>query len=149
MGRVSRQVTAEDLNLGEPPRTARKLRSNLVDPEHEDPPAPAVLTEHDAPVQKVRRVRAQKAASPIPTTVVSNKYVKIQIEENEHIPVSGMFISLNGRGYLVKPGVPVDVPPGVLEILSNAVEKMPVVDPQTRQVVGYRDRMRYPYRVVT
>lgn len=142
-------VTADDLGLsGAPPRTSRR-RSNIVD-EPTDEPKEAVLTHHDAPVDRVRRVRPDRnAPAAAPTTVVTTqKYVKIQIEENENVPPTGMFISLNGRAYLVKPGVPVDVPPGVIEILNNAVEKMSVMNPETRQVVGYRDKMRYPYRVI-
>ena len=74
--------------------------------------------------------------------------VKIVLEENDDIPPTGLFLGLNGTGFLLRPGEEVAVPPGVIEILDNAVMSSPQVDPQTRQVVGWRQRMRYPYRRV-
>lgn len=143
--RKVKPVTATELDLGgTPPRAARRLRSNI-----EEPTPPDVLAHRDAPVARARRTSVPKdIPSPKPTTVTATDYIKILVEENENIPPTGMFVGLNGRGYLIKPGVTVPVPPGVLEILNNAVEKMAVIDPQTRQVIGYRDRMRYPYRVI-
>lgn len=144
MGRVAKAVQSSDLQIeGQPPTRARR-RGNLA----EQAPEP-VLTHHDAPVQRVRRVAAKDAPAAAPTTVISTGYVTIQVEENENIPNTGLFLGLNGRGYLLKPGVPCPVPPGILEVLNNAVEKMAVVDPQTRQITGHRDRLRYPYRVVS
>jgi hypothetical protein len=76
------------------------------------------------------------------------KTVRIVIEENDSVPPNGLYMGLNGRGYLIKPGVPVDVPIGLVEILDNAIYTAPQVDPVTRQVVGHTDRLRYPYREV-
>lgn len=75
--------------------------------------------------------------------------VRIAIEENDSIPPTGLFVGLNGRGYLIRPGEEVNVPPGVIEILDNAVMEAPIVDPSTKRVVGYRKRLRYPYRRVS
>jgi hypothetical protein len=72
--------------------------------------------------------------------------VRLILEENEEIPPTGLFVGLNGRGYLIRPGEEVTVPYGVAEILEHAVTSVPQMDPQTRQVVGYRDRMRYSFR---
>ena len=90
------------------------------------------------------RPKVQKA-KPVgmPTTV------RIILEENEVIPPTGLFIGHNGRGYLLRPGEPVNVPAPIIEILNNAVMSTPQMDPQTLQVIGYRERMRYPYRVLT
>lgn len=74
--------------------------------------------------------------------------VKIVLEENDDIPPTGLFLGHNGTGYLLKPGEPVEVPRKIIEILDNAVMSAPQMDPATKQIVGYRDRMRYPYRVV-
>lgn len=74
--------------------------------------------------------------------------VKLVVEENEDIPPTGLPISLNGKAYIIRPGETVSVPIGVKEILDHAITSVPQVDPSTRQVVGYRDRLRYPYRVV-
>lgn len=92
----------------------------------------------EAPAAKVRKAKTVKAAT---TT-------KIILEENDDIPPTGLFVGLNGRGYLIRPGEPVEVPQGVIDILDHAVLSSPQVDPSTKQVVGYRERMRYPYRIV-
>jgi hypothetical protein len=73
---------------------------------------------------------------------------RIVLEEYDNIPPTGLFVGDNGRGYLIRPGEEVDVPPGVLEILSNAVTSVPTIDPQSLQVIGYRNKMLYPFRTV-
>jgi len=74
--------------------------------------------------------------------------VKIILEDNNDIPPTGLFVGLNGKGFLISPGVAVDVPAAVVEILEHAVVSTPVIDPQDNQVLGYRDRMKYPFRRV-
>lgn len=78
------------------------------------------------------------------------KTVKIILEEGaeNEIPPTGLPVSLNGKAYLIRPGEEVNLPLGVLEILDNAVMSVPVKDPQTMKVVGYRKRLRFPYRLV-
>lgn len=75
--------------------------------------------------------------------------VKIQLEENDDIPPTGLFLGHNGTGYLLRTGEPIEVPRYLLEILDHAVMSAPTTDPGTKQVVGYRERMRYPYRFVS
>lgn len=74
--------------------------------------------------------------------------LRIVVEENDDIPPTGLFLGHNGRGYLIRPGEPVDVPRHIVEILDHAVMSSPQIDPSTKQVIGYRERMKYPYRVV-
>lgn len=93
------------------------------------------------PISKVRKVTKPAAA-------VASEKVRIILEENPDIPPTGLFLGLNGTGYLIRPGEEVEIPRGVREILDHAVMSSPVIDPSTQQVIGYRDRMRYPYRVV-
>ena len=74
--------------------------------------------------------------------------IEIQLEENEEIPPGGQFIGVQGEGYLLKPGVPAKVTRGILEILDNMIMSIPVKDDQ-QSVTGYRDRLRFPYRILT
>jgi len=74
--------------------------------------------------------------------------MRIILEEHEDIPPVGQFFGVNGRGYMLRPGEEADVPMGIIEVLNNATMLTPVKDMQTLRVVGYRSKLRYPYRVV-
>lgn len=100
----------------------------------------ALMAENQAPAPAPKRGRPARDAGP---------RVKIVVEENEDIPPTGLPIGLNGKAYIIRPGEEVLVPLGVKEVLDQAITSVPQVDPSTRQVVGYRDRLRYPYRVIT
>lgn len=72
----------------------------------------------------------------------------IILEDHEDIPPTGQFVGVNGKGYIIRPGEPVNVPIEVLEVLNNAITSFPQIDPVTRQVTHYKDRMRFAYRIV-
>ena len=74
------------------------------------------------------------------------KMTTIQLEESDEIPPGGLFLGVNGIGYMLQAGEPVDVPDFLLEVLDHAEMSAPVTNPQTKQIVGYRNRLRYPYR---
>jgi hypothetical protein len=87
-----------------------------------------------------------EAVLPLPP--LNEKKVAIVLEENDNIPPTGQFISLNGRTWMLRPGEAVEVPVGLLRVLDDAVQSVPQVDPTTRQIVGYRRKLRFPYRLV-
>ena len=74
--------------------------------------------------------------------------VRIVLEETENMAPTGQTFSLNGKAYLIRPGEPVDIPLGILEVIDNAVMAVPIHDPQSLKVIGYRNRHRFPYRRV-
>lgn len=90
----------------------------------------------------VKQTKAEKKAQGMPD------YVWIQIEENDDIPPTGLFVGHNGTGYLIRPGEPVRVPVFLIDILDHAVATVSITDPTSRQVIGHRERRRYPYRRV-
>jgi hypothetical protein len=111
------------------------------------------LVEDDTRVTKPKRRAAPAKADPkavpvLGVNVAKETLTRIIIEPHDSIPPCGLSIGLNGRQWLVKPGRAVDVPPGILEVLDNAIYSAPVIDPDTLKVVDYTDRLRYTYRIV-
>ena len=94
----------------------------------------------DVEVPKIQKAPAK--VSGLPETV------RIMLEESEHITPGGQFFGVNGRGYLLKPGVEANVPLAIKEVLDHAIMDVPQIDPMTQKLVGFRKRMRYPYRLI-
>ena len=76
------------------------------------------------------------------------KSVRIILEENELIPPTGLFVGNNGVSYILRAGEEVDVPIGIVEILSNATTSVPTIDPETLAVIGYKTKKMYPFERV-
>ena len=91
---------------------------------------------------------ASNARSTIPDVLPPKPVLrfKVILEEDPAIPPTGLFISANGRPYLLQAGVEAEVPREVLSVLDDAVISVPTISPQTQQVTGYRSRLRFPYR---
>lgn len=75
------------------------------------------------------------------------KYQRINLDENESIPPTGLFIGHNGKGYLLRAGEEANVPTEVIQILRDAIVSIPQTD-GSGTVIGYRDRPKYPFRVI-
>lgn len=106
-------------------------------------PAPVAKTKAKSAIAK-SAPKAALAGEIIPAA----KRVTIVVEENDNIPPTGIFIGVNGRSFLIRPGENVDVPIEVVEALNDAVESTPKTD-QQGNVVDYRNRLRFPYRIVS
>lgn len=87
------------------------------------------------------------AAPPPDRLVVAEKRVKIMLEESENIPPTGQFFGVQGKGYVLRAGEVAEVPMSLVNILNTAIMSVPNKD-QGDRVVGYRDRLRFPYRLV-
>lgn len=73
--------------------------------------------------------------------------VRIMLEESDDIPPTGQFFGLNGKGYILRPGEEADVPVGLLNVLDSAIYSVPIMGDGQR-VIGYKDRLRFPYRII-
>jgi hypothetical protein len=89
---------------------------------------------------------ARSNLSDAPSSVKTPARCKIILEEDPAIPPTGLFISANGRPYLLMAGVEAQVPQEVISVLNDAVSSAPIIDPQTQKVTGYRSRLRFAYR---
>jgi hypothetical protein len=48
----------------------------------------------------------------------------------------------------LRSGEEADVPVELLSLLNDAVQDVAIIDPLTSQVLGYKSRLRYPYRII-
>jgi hypothetical protein len=48
----------------------------------------------------------------------------------------------------LRPGEEADVPVELLTLLNDAITSVPQIDAVTSQVTGYKDKLRYPYRII-
>jgi hypothetical protein len=91
-------------------------------------------------------LQAIASVEPLPTPKPQPR-IRIVLEDNENIPPGGQFVQVNGMPYMLQPNMEMDVPVSVLDVLDHAVMSVPVKD-DNMNVIGYRDRLRFPYRVI-
>lgn len=99
--------------------------------------AETVEAQRPAPERKTRRAKS-----------VGEEKIRIVIEDNDQIPPGGQFVQVNGRSFLIQANYEVEVPREVCDVLDHAVMSVPITDAMNT-VIGYRDRLRFPYRVVS
>lgn len=92
------------------------------------------------------QLAAVAAAEPLPEPKPLPR-IKIILEDNDQIGPGGQFVSVDGMPYQLQPNHEIEVPVNVLDVLDHAITSVPVVD-ENKNVIGYRDRLRFPYRVV-
>lgn len=109
--------------------------------------AAALADDDEVPAVKPR-ARKPVVDQSRPIDPIHSKRVWIELSENENIPPTGQFFQINGRAYMLRPGEKAHVPTEIIEVLENAVQDVPMVDPTTMQVVGYKKKLRFPYRLV-
>ncbi len=93
-------------------------------------------------------IRDPPKPRPEANRVDTRPRVRIELADNENIPPTGQFFGVQGIGTMLRPGVPANVPASIIDILNNAIMSVPVVDPVTKQVTGFKDRLRFPYRIL-
>lgn len=84
------------------------------------------------------------------TTPIGHVRDRVIINESSEIPKEGMFISLNGFPFLVKPGIEVDLPRPVLRMLDTRIktETIHQDDGNGRIVEHKRNIPRITYRII-
>lgn len=90
---------------------------------------------------------ASDDVAPPPELSPGSRRIRIILEENDQIPPTGQYFGVQGRGYVLRAGEEADVPMLIVDILNNAVQDIPVKD-QGDRIIGYRSRLRFPYRII-
>lgn len=102
-------------------------------------PAPGIKERAEALARKLRAEAGLKGA-PTESEMVDATFMLEKQGVSTRIPYN--------RSWLAQPGVEFEAPQELLELLDKAILSVPIVDRNTKQVIGYRDRKRFPYRVV-
>ena len=105
------------------------------------PEAPAMLAD---PKEQLSHI-SESGRAP---KVAESDRIWIILDDNDEIPPGGQFVGANGVGYTLMPGVEAHVPRVICEVLDRAIKSVPVQDPRTKQIVGWKDRKRFPYTIL-
>lgn len=118
---------------------------NLGAPEGDDEAGDVAL-----PPKAAKATKATKTASAPKAAAADEapKKVRIVLEENDNIPPTGLFLGINGRSFMIRPGEEVDVPMEVIECLNDAVMATPKTD-NNGNITDFRSRLRFPYRIIS
>lgn len=97
--------------------------------------------------------RKEKSGAANESRASTRTRYRIIIEEGrEKNAQTHVFVGVNGRGYNIKRGTAVDVPPEVISVLKDAVEvgQVAIVDEERNIVTGSQERRvrRFPFTVL-
>jgi hypothetical protein len=73
----------------------------------------------------------------------------IVLDDNDEIPPGGQFIGINGVAYMLLPGIEAFVPRAICDVLDHAIKSVPVQDAVSRRIIGWKNRKRFPYSIVS
>jgi hypothetical protein len=76
---------------------------------------------------------------------VKPRRIILTLSESKDLQRGGQYFGVNGAWFLLRPGVRTNVPEGLKDVLDNAVEGYAVQNPDTLQVVEWRNKLKYPY----
>ncbi len=102
------------------------------------------LPKEHKPKRAPRKAAGEKPAEAAGKSTKAERMHWITLHDSKEIPPTGQFIGVNGRQFILKPGIKTQVPECVLEVLDNAVQALPEVN-EKLQVVGMRNAPRLPY----
>lgn len=111
---------------------------------------PVQQEEDDMEGVELPTVKAEPSSAPEQTKTPANmrETIEIILEDNDDIPPTGLFVSLNGDAYRIPKGTPCRIPKFLKQILDDAIVDVPVVDPNTGQTLEWRKKQKYAYRVL-
>jgi hypothetical protein len=89
---------------------------------------------------------AQAAEKEVNPRAPLMRKIRIELSENDEIPPTGQFFSVNDHSYVLRPGEEADVPEELVNVLEAAVVTIPIM--QGEKIVGYKNKLRFPYRVI-
>jgi hypothetical protein len=147
---------AKGLALGEPepvaevaltPELVQSMLKKIAQLEAEKN---ALIDERDRKIEPKSEKQKRAANESRPSSKI--RYRIIIEEGREKNAPTHVFIGVNGRGYNIKRGQAVDVPPEVIENLKDAVEvtQVAIVDEERGVVTGSQERRvrRFPFTVL-
>lgn len=101
----------------------------------------------DADVPVAMRTKRDEMGSNVSKPDPRIKYpydkYRIQLADSDKISPGGHYVGLNGKNWIIQPSVDVVVPNGVLYILDDAVELVPIT--RNTLIVDWVKRPRIPY----
>lgn len=103
--------------------------------------------QEQSPVKATKAAKLKKEVPP-EHAVKAQDRLWIVLEDNDDIPPGGQFIGVDGAAFMLKPNIEAWVPVGLCDVLDAAVKSVPIQDDVTRQITGWKNRLRFPYRIV-